>query len=146
MPASRMARKRPKSAAQRRSRPRSASKEKRGAKRGKAAEIISSLCFAQKRGPGQGNHGISWPESLVALAMDSKHNSPASYTYAEAGVSIETGNALVRAIAPLARATRRPGADADLGGFGGFFDLRSEEHTSDLQSLMRTSYAVFCLK
>jgi phosphoribosylformylglycinamidine cyclo-ligase len=57
--------------------------------------------------------------------MDSKHNQPASYTYAEAGVSIETGNALVRAIAPLARATRRPGADADLGGFGGFFDLKA---------------------
>src|SRR3546814_7089631 len=87
-----MARKRPKSAAQRRSRPRSASKEKLGAKRGKAAEIISSLCFAQKLGAGQGNHGISWPESLVALAMDSKHNQPASYTYAEDGVSIETGD------------------------------------------------------
>lgn len=48
-----------------------------------------------------------------------------SYTYAQAGVSIEAGNALVRAIAPLAKATRRPGADADLGGFGGFFDLRA---------------------
>ena len=57
--------------------------------------------------------------------MDSKHNPPASYTYAGAGVSIETGNTLVRAIAPLARATRRPGADADLGGFGGFFDLKA---------------------
>ncbi|SEH11127.1 phosphoribosylformylglycinamidine cyclo-ligase [Sphingopyxis sp. YR583] len=57
--------------------------------------------------------------------MDSKHNQPGSYTYAQAGVSIETGNALVRAIAPLARATRRPGADADLGGFGGFFDLKA---------------------
>src|SRR3982751_6016576 len=44
-----------------------------------------------------------------------------SYTYADAGVSIAAGNALVRAIAPLAKATRRPGADADLGGFGGFF-------------------------
>jgi phosphoribosylformylglycinamidine cyclo-ligase len=48
-----------------------------------------------------------------------------SYTYAKAGVSIETGNALVRAIAPLAKATRRAGADADLGGFGGFFDLKA---------------------
>ena len=47
------------------------------------------------------------------------------YTYAGAGVSIAAGNALVRAIAPLARATRRPGADADLGGFGGFFDLKA---------------------
>jgi phosphoribosylformylglycinamidine cyclo-ligase len=47
------------------------------------------------------------------------------YTYAQAGVSIAAGNALVRAIAPLAKSTRRPGADADLGGFGGFFDLRA---------------------
>jgi phosphoribosylformylglycinamidine cyclo-ligase len=47
------------------------------------------------------------------------------YTYESAGVSIAAGNALVRAIAPLARATRRPGADADLGGFGGFFDLKA---------------------
>ena len=47
------------------------------------------------------------------------------YTYADAGVSISAGNALVRAIAPLAKATRRPGADADLGGFGGFFDLKA---------------------
>ena len=50
---------------------------------------------------------------------------PAPYTYADAGVSIAAGNALVRAIAPLARATRRPGADADLGGFGGVFDLKA---------------------
>ncbi len=47
------------------------------------------------------------------------------YTYAQAGVDIAAGNALVRAIAPLARATRRPGADADLGGFGAFFDLKA---------------------
>ena len=55
-----------------------------------------------------------------------------SYTYAKAGVSIETGNALVRAIAPLAKATRRAGADADLGGFGGFFDLKAAGFTDPL--------------
>ena len=54
------------------------------------------------------------------------------YTYADAGVSIAAGNALVRAIAPLARSTRRPGADADLGGFGGFFDLRAAGFTDPL--------------
>ena len=48
-----------------------------------------------------------------------------SYTYAKAGVSIAAGNALVKAIGPLAKSTRRPGADADLGGFGGFFDPRT---------------------
>ena len=50
---------------------------------------------------------------------------PAPYTYADAGVSIAAGNALVRAIAPVARATGRPGADADLGGFGGVFDPKA---------------------
>ena len=57
--------------------------------------------------------------------MNSKHNQPTPYTYAKAGVSIDMGNALVRAIAPLAKSTRRPGANAELGGFGGFFDLRA---------------------
>jgi phosphoribosylformylglycinamidine cyclo-ligase len=48
-----------------------------------------------------------------------------SFTYAEAGVDISAGNALVEAIKPLARATRRKGADSALGGFGGVFDLRA---------------------
>ncbi len=47
------------------------------------------------------------------------------YTYERAGVSIAAGNALVRAISPLAKATRRAGADAELGGFGGLFDLKA---------------------
>ena len=64
--------------------------------------------------------------------MDAKHNSPKPYTYADAGVSISAGNALVRAIAPLAKSTRRPGADADLGGFGGFFDLKAAGFTDPL--------------
>ncbi|WP_294301930.1 phosphoribosylformylglycinamidine cyclo-ligase [uncultured Sphingomonas sp.] len=48
-----------------------------------------------------------------------------SYTYEQAGVSIAAGNALVRAIVPLAKSTRRPGADAALGGFGGVFDPKA---------------------
>ncbi len=46
-------------------------------------------------------------------------------TYADAGVSIDAGNALVKAIGPIARSTARPGADAKLGGFGGLFDLKA---------------------
>ena len=61
---------------------------------------------------------------------DPRRNSP--YTYADAGVSIAAGNALVKAIGPLAKATRRPGADADLGGFGGFFDLKAAGFTDPL--------------
>ena len=48
-----------------------------------------------------------------------------SYTYEGAGVSIAAGNALVKAIGPLVRATARPGADAELGGFGAFFDPKA---------------------
>ena len=46
-------------------------------------------------------------------------------TYAQAGVDIDAGNAMVEAIKPLVRATRRPGAEAEIGGFGGLFDLRA---------------------
>src|SRR4051812_39034190 len=53
-------------------------------------------------------------------------------TYADSGVSIEAGNALVKAIGPLARSTARAGADAELGGFGGFFDLKSAGYSDPL--------------
>ena len=53
-------------------------------------------------------------------------------TYADAGVSIDAGNALVKAIGPLARSTARPGADAELGGFGGLFDLKAAGYRDPL--------------
>jgi phosphoribosylformylglycinamidine cyclo-ligase len=46
-------------------------------------------------------------------------------TYAKAGVDIEAGNAMVEQIKPLVKATARPGADAEIGGFGGLFDLKA---------------------
>ncbi|WP_181703634.1 phosphoribosylformylglycinamidine cyclo-ligase [Chthonobacter albigriseus] len=46
-------------------------------------------------------------------------------TYRDAGVDIDAGNALVDRIKPLVKATRRIGADADIGGFGGLFDLKA---------------------
>ena len=49
----------------------------------------------------------------------------AALTYADAGVDIDAGNSLVEAIKPLVRATRRPGSDAEIGGFGGLFDLKA---------------------
>lgn len=50
---------------------------------------------------------------------------PKGLTYAETGVDIDAGNAMVEKIKPLARATRRRGADAKIGGFGGLFDLKA---------------------
>ncbi len=53
--------------------------------------------------------------------MDERRN---GLTYAQAGVDIDAGNRMVDLIKPLVRATARPGADAEIGGFGGLFDLK----------------------
>jgi phosphoribosylformylglycinamidine cyclo-ligase len=57
---------------------------------------------------------------------------PNGLTYAQAGVDIDAGNALIEAIKPLAKATRRPGADAALGGFGALFDLKAAGYADPL--------------
>ncbi|MEL6434976.1 MAG: AIR synthase related protein, partial [Pseudomonadota bacterium] len=46
-------------------------------------------------------------------------------SYADAGVDIDAGNALVERIKPAAASTARPGVMASLGGFGGLFDLKA---------------------
>src|SRR6201746_1718518 len=46
-------------------------------------------------------------------------------TYADSGVDIDAGNRLVDLIKPTVRATARAGADAEIGGFGGLFDLKA---------------------
>ncbi|KQY19303.1 MULTISPECIES: phosphoribosylformylglycinamidine cyclo-ligase [Rhizobium/Agrobacterium group] len=46
-------------------------------------------------------------------------------TYSDAGVDIDAGNLLVEKIKPHVRSTRRPGADGEIGGFGGLFDLKA---------------------
>jgi phosphoribosylformylglycinamidine cyclo-ligase len=45
--------------------------------------------------------------------------------YAAAGVDIDAGNRMVDLIKPLLRRTARAGADAEIGGFGGLFDLKA---------------------
>jgi phosphoribosylformylglycinamidine cyclo-ligase len=57
----------------------------------------------------------------------SPQNKPDAHglTYADAGVDIDAGNALVDRIKPLAKATMRAGADGGLGGFGALFDPKA---------------------
>jgi phosphoribosylformylglycinamidine cyclo-ligase len=55
-----------------------------------------------------------------------------SDAYKRAGVDIDAGDRLVDAIAPLAKATARKGADAALGGFGGVFDLKAAGYRDPL--------------
>ena len=58
--------------------------------------------------------------------MTAHKDSPTNgLTYADAGVDIDAGEMLVDAIKPLAKSTRRPGAEASLGGFGALFDLKA---------------------
>ena len=53
-------------------------------------------------------------------------------SYADAGVDIDAGNALVRRIKPFVKATARPGADSEIGGFGGLFDLKAAGFTDPI--------------
>ncbi|NRG18918.1 phosphoribosylformylglycinamidine cyclo-ligase [Rhizobiales bacterium] len=53
-------------------------------------------------------------------------------TYADAGVDIDSGNALVDRIKPFVKATARPGADSTIGGFGGLFDLKAAGFTDPI--------------
>ena len=53
---------------------------------------------------------------------DAKKN---GLTYSDAGVDIDAGNLMVEKIKPAVRSTRRPGADGEIGGFGGLFDLKA---------------------
>jgi phosphoribosylformylglycinamidine cyclo-ligase len=55
--------------------------------------------------------------------MTRRHNE--TLTYADAGVDIDAGNRMVELIKPHVRSTRRRGADAEIGGFGGLFDLKA---------------------
>ena len=66
--------------------------------------------------------GIAFIEAIT-LFQNKLINSHETITYAQAGVDIDAGEALVEAIKPMCKATRRLGCDADLGGFGGLFDL-----------------------
>ncbi|MDI6026371.1 phosphoribosylformylglycinamidine cyclo-ligase [Corticibacterium sp. UT-5YL-CI-8] len=53
-------------------------------------------------------------------------------TYAQAGVDIDAGNRMVDQIKPLVRSTRRAGADSEIGGFGGLFDLKAAGFTDPI--------------
>ena len=58
--------------------------------------------------------------------MSDASNLPSNgLSYKHAGVDIDAGNALVEAIKPAVRSTRRAGADAEIGGFGGLFGLKA---------------------
>ncbi len=52
-----------------------------------------------------------------------------TYSYADAGVSIDRGNKLVEGIKPHVKSTRRTGVLGDIGGFGGLFDIGALDYS-----------------
>src|SRR5215471_9296559 len=80
------------------------------------ARGLASHCTAAKSDVTSRNHSGTVPP------MAERKN---GLTYADSVVDIDAGNRLVDLIKPLVRATARPGADAEIGGFGGLFDLKA---------------------
>jgi homoserine kinase len=64
-------------------------------------------------------------DGLTVSCQDSSSSPSGGMTYADAGVSIDAGNDFVQLIKPAVKSTRRPGADAEIGGFGGALDLKA---------------------
>ena len=69
-------------------------------------------------------------DSGSPVSIDDKDKTP--LTYRDAGVDIDAGNALVKAIRPLAAKTARAGLVGGIGGFGGLFDLKACGFTDPL--------------
>lgn len=68
---------------------------------------------------------LNFPRTQFISWLIFNPNRKNGLTYSDAGVDIDAGNLLVNAIKPLASSTARTGCTADLGGFGGFFDLKA---------------------
>jgi len=64
--------------------------------------------------------------------MPNTRNGANGLTYQDAGVDIDAADTLIGRIAPATAATRRPGANAELGGFGGLFDLKAAGYSDPI--------------
>ncbi len=71
--------------------------------------------------PSHANGEPRKPAETRAMSQSGKNG----LTYSDAGVDIDAGNLMVEKIKPAVRSTRRPGADGEIGGFGGLFDLKA---------------------
>lgn len=69
--------------------------------------------------------GQVYRRDIAHRALSAARSQQAGLTYADAGVDIHAGNALVERIKPLAKSTQRAGCVGGIGGFGGVFDLHA---------------------
>src|SRR3546814_8473762 len=94
---------------------------------------------------------IMWPQSLaprLRLTADSASPPSAPQTTISADISADCSgvNGVIHHSAVPMPTAARPPPTRPSTVFDGLTVRRSEEHTSELQSIMRISYAVFCLK
>lgn len=97
------------------------------------AEDLVSQIKTSYRAEKDHDTGCEWkllePAEDGTTVIYSDHPPPAAngtaMTYAAAGVSIDAGNDLVKRIKAAVASTKRPGADAEIGGFGGAIDLKA---------------------
>ncbi|CDK27322.1 unnamed protein product [Kuraishia capsulata CBS 1993] len=73
---------------------------------------------------------------IAHRAFRSKAANQVSITYADAGVSVDNGNQLVDNIKKLVKSTARSGADSEIGGFGGLFDLKAAGYADIDETLL----------
>jgi formyltetrahydrofolate-dependent phosphoribosylglycinamide formyltransferase len=105
---------------------------------GKAFLQAITMFLEGKIGPSSAWNSLISSSDSASFSSASSHlhqkrdgaGSSNSITYREAGVDIDAGEALVEAIKPYCKSTRRAGCDAELGGFGGLFDLSQAGYNS----------------
>jgi phosphoribosylamine--glycine ligase / phosphoribosylformylglycinamidine cyclo-ligase len=93
-----------------------------------AYEAMESIKFAQmhfRRDIAYRSLSECHFELISRALLMTQTQSREGLTYEAAGVSIDAGNELVRQIKPLVKATQRTGANGEIGGFGGLFDLNA---------------------
>lgn len=78
----------------------------------------------------QALEGAALVEAIRLFQQGRLRKARKAATYSGAGVNMERGDLLVEKIKPFAKATSRPGADSELGGFGALFDLAAAGYDS----------------
>jgi phosphoribosylamine--glycine ligase/phosphoribosylformylglycinamidine cyclo-ligase len=76
--------------------------------------------------------GKYFRRDIAHRAFRDVNSSAGGITYEQAGVSVDAGNEFVEMIKTKVKATRRTGADAEIGGFGGVFDLKATGYKDPL--------------
>lgn len=90
---------------------------------------VASSLEAALKAANQGVAAVGFPDAVFRRDIGHRAithlNQRRGLTYKDSGVDIAAGNKLVEMIKPLAKATSRPGCNAELGGFAGLFDLKA---------------------